>query len=256
MRPARSRASGGRVFLPAARWSCARSTRPIRRSKRRAVDRSDVLAYLGVVRARRARRRRHHGGDSGRARTCVFHPVARAVGGPAVREAATVGGNLFAPSPYGDFAAALLALDATVMFAGGFGQREVPLEEFLARPRSGRHAGGERRVQKAAGQTFRFTKSPAFIPRAFRCFSLPQKLPLASGRVDGARIAYNAMDKTPVEEEGCGTRARRPRAQFRRPRARTCGRRRRHAVVCVGVRGVGGVSAGGDCGMSRYAGPD
>ena len=60
-----------------------------------------------------------------------LHPVARGVGGPAVRQAATVGGNLFAPSPYGDFAGALLALDATVMFAGGFGQREVPLEEFL-----------------------------------------------------------------------------------------------------------------------------
>ena len=43
------------------------------------------------------------------ARELAFlHPVARAVGGPAVREAATVGGNLFAPSPYGDFAAALL----------------------------------------------------------------------------------------------------------------------------------------------------
>ena len=40
-----------------------------------------------------------------------LHPVARIIGGPAVREAATVGGNLFAPSPYGDFAAALLALE-------------------------------------------------------------------------------------------------------------------------------------------------
>ena len=28
-----------------------------------------------------------------------LHPVARAVGGPALREAATVGGNLFAHSP-------------------------------------------------------------------------------------------------------------------------------------------------------------
>ena len=63
--------------------------------------------------------------------------MARAVGGPALREAATVGGNLFAPSPYGDFAAALLALDATVMLAGGFGQREVPIEEFIGRRERG-----------------------------------------------------------------------------------------------------------------------
>ena len=39
-----------------------------------------------------------------------LHPVARAIGGPAIRNMATVGGNLFAPNPYGDFAVALLAL--------------------------------------------------------------------------------------------------------------------------------------------------
>ena len=41
-------------------------------------------------------------------------PVARAVGGPQIRNMATVGGNLFAPHPYGDFAVALLALGARV----------------------------------------------------------------------------------------------------------------------------------------------
>ena len=43
-----------------------------------------------------------------------LHPVAREIGGPAVRAMATVGGNLFAPAPYGDFAVALLALGAEV----------------------------------------------------------------------------------------------------------------------------------------------
>ena len=61
-----------------------------------------------------------------------LHPAARAVGGPAIRSMATVGGNLFAPSPYGDFTTALLALDATVSVQGGYGGRETPLEEFLA----------------------------------------------------------------------------------------------------------------------------
>jgi xanthine dehydrogenase small subunit len=45
-------------------------------------------------------------------------PVARSIGGPAVRAAATVGGNLFAPSPYGDFSVALLALGAIVSREG------------------------------------------------------------------------------------------------------------------------------------------
>ena len=55
-----------------------------------------------------------------------LHPVARAVGGPAIRNMATVGGNLFAPSPYGDFTVALLALDATVAMSGRlFGPRDA-----------------------------------------------------------------------------------------------------------------------------------
>ena len=62
-----------------------------------------------------------------------LHPVARVVGGPAVRAMATVGGNLFAPSPYGDFTVALLALDATVMVQGAYGgAQQTPLEQFLA----------------------------------------------------------------------------------------------------------------------------
>jgi len=77
-----------------------------------------------------------------------LQPVARIIGGPAVREAATVGGNLFAPPPYGDFAAALLALDATVMLAGGFGQRELPLDEFLSR----RERGATRAFRFRAGR--------------------------------------------------------------------------------------------------------
>ena len=61
-----------------------------------------------------------------------LHPVARSIGGPAVRNMGTIGGNLFAPAPFGDFATALLALDATVQLQGGYSPRETPMEEFLA----------------------------------------------------------------------------------------------------------------------------
>ena len=40
------------------------------------------------------------------------------IAGPAVRNLATIGGNLFAKSPYGDLATLLLALDAEVELAG------------------------------------------------------------------------------------------------------------------------------------------
>ena len=61
-----------------------------------------------------------------------LHAPARLIGGPAVRTTATVGGNLFAPAPYGDLAVALLALDATVSVMSGYGARDMALEEFLA----------------------------------------------------------------------------------------------------------------------------
>src|ERR1700742_800196 len=61
-----------------------------------------------------------------------LHGVARSIGGPAVRNMGTIGGNLFAPAPFGDFATALLALDGTVQLQGGYPPRETPIEEFLA----------------------------------------------------------------------------------------------------------------------------
>jgi CO/xanthine dehydrogenase FAD-binding subunit len=56
-----------------------------------------------------------------------LHPVAGSIGGPAVRNMGTIGGNLFAPTPFGDFAVALLALDATVSVQSGYGARDVSI---------------------------------------------------------------------------------------------------------------------------------
>jgi len=127
-----------------------------------------------------------------------LHPVARAVGGPAVREAATVGGNLFAASPYGDFAAALLALDATVTLAGGYGQRELPLEDFLGRRERGVSLVASVAFRRPANEAFRFAKVSRVHPKGLSVLSIAAHLPLASGRVSSARIAYGAMSRTAV----------------------------------------------------------
>ncbi len=127
-----------------------------------------------------------------------LHPVARAVGGPAVREAATVGGNLFAPSPYGDFATALLALDATVMLAAGFSQRELPLEELLGRRDRGSTLVSGVAFKRPPSDAFRFHKVTRVHPKGISVLSIAAQVPFASGRVTGARIAYGAMGLTPV----------------------------------------------------------
>ncbi len=60
----------------------------------------------------------------------VLREAAGSIGGWAVRNMATIGGNLFAPPPGGDFAATLLALDAKVNIVSKNGTRTLPLEEF------------------------------------------------------------------------------------------------------------------------------
>jgi CO/xanthine dehydrogenase FAD-binding subunit len=127
-----------------------------------------------------------------------LHPAARAVGGPAIRQAATVGGNLFAPSPYGDFATALLALDATVMLAGGFGQREVPIDEFFGRREREPSLVSAVLFKRPAAGAFRFLKVTRVHPKGISVLCIAAQLPVASGRIAGARIAYGAMGPRPL----------------------------------------------------------
>jgi xanthine dehydrogenase small subunit len=134
-----------------------------------------------------------------------LHPAARIVGGPAVRAMATVGGNLFAQSPYGDFTTALLALDATVSVTGGYSASETPLEEFLA----GRERGGARGLvasvsfpRLANPDSFRFRKVSRVKPKGVAVLSIAALLPVAGGRISGARVAYGAMAPTPLRAKG------------------------------------------------------
>jgi len=52
------------------------------------------------------------------------------VGGWAIRNVATIGGNLFAPPPGGDFAVALLVMDAKLTLTSEKGERIVSLSDF------------------------------------------------------------------------------------------------------------------------------
>lgn len=128
-----------------------------------------------------------------------LHPVARAVGGPAIRSMATVGGNLFAPAPYGDFTVALLALDATVAMLGSYSGRETPLEEFLAaRERNLGLVASVTLNRPANAEAFRFRKVARVKPKGISVLSIAAHLPMNGGRVAGARVAYGAMAPTPI----------------------------------------------------------
>ena len=129
-----------------------------------------------------------------------LHGAATAVGGPAIRNMATVGGNLFARTPYGDFAAALLALDARVAAAGPSGGREIPVADLLRDRERGAH-GVISHVsvpRPAGGAELRFVKVSRVRPKGVSVITIAAYLPLSGGRVQGARVAYGAMAPTPV----------------------------------------------------------
>src|SRR5215468_6171928 len=129
-----------------------------------------------------------------------LHAPARSIGGPAVRNMGTVGGNLFAPNPYGDFTVALLALDATVAVQGGFGARDIAIEEFLqSRERqSGTLVLSVSCTRPASAEAFRYRKIARIRPKGGSVITLAAYLPISGGRIAGARIALGSMAPTQI----------------------------------------------------------
>ncbi len=127
-----------------------------------------------------------------------LHDVARLVGGPAVRNMATVGGNLFAPCPYGDLTTALLALDAELMIADS--EQRVPLQEFLQTRSEPNQplivAVSCKRPENASD--FRFHKVSRVKPKGISVLCIAAHLPGSSSTLQQVRIAYGAMADTPI----------------------------------------------------------
>jgi CO/xanthine dehydrogenase FAD-binding subunit len=129
-----------------------------------------------------------------------LHAPARSIGGPAVRNMGTVGGNLFAPNPFGDFTVALLALDAIVAVQGGFGARDIPVEEFLqSRERqAGTLVLSVSCTRPASADAFRYRKIARIKPKGGSVITLAAHLPISGGRIAGARIALGSMAPTQI----------------------------------------------------------
>ncbi len=128
--------------------------------------------------------------------------AARAVGGPAIRNMATVGGNLFSPAPYGDFAAALLALDATV----NAGDRGLPVQEFLAGRDDFEGIVTSVCFRIPAAATFRFAKVSRVKPKGVSVLSIAAVVEQAAdGSVGAARIALNCMSDRPIRARAAET---------------------------------------------------
>jgi CO/xanthine dehydrogenase FAD-binding subunit len=120
-------------------------------------------------------------------------PVARVIGGPQVRAAATVAGNLFAEPPYGDLAGALLALGATVETADG---RRQGVDELL-RP-GARHPLVTAIHVPNPRESFRFAKITRVRPKGVSIMSISALLPRPAGRIENPAIVFNGMGPRPA----------------------------------------------------------
>lgn len=123
-----------------------------------------------------------------------LHSVSNSIGGPAVRAMATIGGNLFAPSPYGDMAVALLALDAEVSLHDGKAQRKMPLETFLKQRRK-LSPSFVTAITFAVPEAkdFRYTKIVRRKPVSASVVAIAALIPRKGGKITGARLALGAM---------------------------------------------------------------
>ena len=129
------------------------------------------------------------------AELAFLHPVVRAIGGPQIRNMATIGGNLFAEPPYGDLAAALLALGARLVMAGG---QARPIEEFF---RDRKRAGLITAIQLPRprdNKSFAFHKVSRVKPKGVSVISFSALLPRDAGRLRGVRIACIGLGLGPL----------------------------------------------------------
>jgi CO/xanthine dehydrogenase FAD-binding subunit len=128
----------------------------------------------------------------------LLHVAAHNVGGWAIRNMGTVGGNIMMPAPAGDFAVALLALDATVHLVGAGGERSVSLADFYE---SGRVKSGELLAEIEmpipAGKTtyLKYARRDANAPTII---TVAVYIVMDGDTVSEARIALNGAAQTPM----------------------------------------------------------
>ena len=128
--------------------------------------------------------------------------AARHVGGWAIRNMATLAGNLFVPPPAGDAAVALLALDAEVITAKKGSVRKIPLERFFTGLMETALAPGELvtriNVPRPRGQTafLKFGRRQANTPAVVTVAA--QVMRDAAGICTEARIALGAAGDYPL----------------------------------------------------------
>ena len=125
--------------------------------------------------------------------------VVEAIGGPAVRNMATVGGNLHAEAPYGDLGVALLALDAKVTLEMARQRKTLSLEEFyVQRTRLAPYVLTAVSFALPGANSFFFAKAIRRKPVSASVVAIAAHLPRKGKKIAAPRIALGAMAPHPI----------------------------------------------------------
>ena len=132
----------------------------------------------------------------------VLPRAARYMGSPAIRNLATVGGNLCNASPAADLPPVLLVLDAEVGIAGGGAPRRLALAEFFRGPGRSALMPGELLAwieipRRAADWVVRYERLDVRRAMDIAIAGAALALRLEGSRVVDARIALCAVAPTP-----------------------------------------------------------
>jgi CO/xanthine dehydrogenase FAD-binding subunit len=129
--------------------------------------------------------------------------TARYMGSPAIRNLATVGGNLCNASPAADLPPVLLALDAEVGLAGPAGERRLALAGFFRGPgqtvlRPGELLAWIEVPRKHRGWDVRYERLDVRRAMDIAIAGVALALHRGGGRVREARVALAAVAPTPL----------------------------------------------------------
>ena len=139
-----------------------------------------------------------------RAHAPVLAEAAETVGGPQIRNMATIGGNICNGAPSADSAPALFVLNALLELKNQQGLRQVPVTDFYLGPSSVDLKPGElltaiiipkNEYQGFAGHYFKYAMRKAMDIATIGC---AVSLKTAGGRMTDFRIAYGVAGPTPL----------------------------------------------------------
>ncbi|AQZ70085.1 hypothetical protein BKM31_03180 [[Actinomadura] parvosata subsp. kistnae] len=126
----------------------------------------------------------------------------RSIASPPVRTLATVAGNLFVPQPYGDLAAALLALDAELDVLGTAGLRRERLERVVADGLPEGELVTRIRFTAPAPGTFRFHKASRRRLNSGSIVTVAARLTVEDGLVGDVRLVLGGLSRRLLRAAG------------------------------------------------------